>query len=188
MKGIEFTAKYFLREYGTDVYKICRNLGIHIQHHNLGDNIKGYIINIEGLSFITINSILEEWKKHLVLAHELGHFALHEDEPNRIDNSLFIDDTRLEYDATEFAMHLIGNKRYLNDCLTHQVGEFILKMYSSKKQGNRILDNMGLNSKEVESSIRISLGHETTSEDIDIAIGKILEANTNYLNMRNKGR
>lgn len=59
---------------------------------------------------------------------------------------------------------------------------------SSKKQGNRILDNMGLNSKEVESSIRISLGHDTTVEDIDIAISKILESNANYLKMTNKGR
>lgn len=159
MKGIEFTAKYFLREYGTDVYKICRNLGIHIQHHNLGDNIKGYIINIEGLSFITINSILEEWKKHLVLAHELGHFALHEDEPNRIDNSLFIDDTRLEYEATEFAMHLIGNKSYLNDCLTHQVGEFILKMYSSKKQGKNISPN-------IDSKYLILCGKPMTDDDV----------------------
>ena len=59
---------------------------------------------------------------------------------------------------------------------------------SSKKQGNRILDNMGLSAKEVESSIRISLGHDTTCEDIDIAISKILESNTNYLKMTNKGR
>lgn len=59
---------------------------------------------------------------------------------------------------------------------------------SSKKQGNRILDDMGLSAKEIESSIRISFGHDTTEENIDIVIEKILEANTNYLKMTNKGR
>lgn len=59
---------------------------------------------------------------------------------------------------------------------------------SSKKQGNRILDGMGLSAKEVESSIRMSLGHETTNEDIDIVINKIINANNNYLKMTNKGR
>ena len=142
MKGIKFAAEYFLSEYGTDVYKICRKLGIHIQHHNLGENIKGYIINIEGLSFITINSILEEWKKHLVLAHELGHFVLHEDEPNKITNSIYIDDTRLEYEATEFAMQLIGNKKYMNGRMDPRVCEFIFKMYSSKKKGKSISSNI----------------------------------------------
>ena len=129
MKGIEFTAKYFLSEYGTDVYKICRKLGIHIQHHNLGENIKGYIVNIENLELIVINSTLDEWQKHLVLAHELGHFALHRDEPNQTTNSLYIDDTRLEYEATEFAMQLFGNRQYLRDYINPNACEFIFKMY-----------------------------------------------------------
>lgn len=59
---------------------------------------------------------------------------------------------------------------------------------SSKKQGNRILDGMGLSAKEVESSIRMSIGHEITNEDIDIVIDKIIYANNNYLKMTNKGR
>lgn len=141
MEGIQFTAKYFLSEYGTDVYKICRKLGIHIQHHSLGENIKGYIMNIENLDLIVINNALEEWQKHLVLAHELGHFALHRDEPNQTTNSLYIDDTKLEYEATTFAMQLIGNKKYMTDYISPQFCEFIFKMYSSKKEGKNITSN-----------------------------------------------
>ena len=59
---------------------------------------------------------------------------------------------------------------------------------SSKKSGNRILDSMGLSQKEVESSIRISIGHYNTEMDIDNAINSILNANEKYLKITNKGR
>lgn len=59
---------------------------------------------------------------------------------------------------------------------------------SSKKQGNRILDAMGLTQKEIESSIRLSIGHETKEEDIDFVINECLKANENYLKITNKGK
>ena len=59
---------------------------------------------------------------------------------------------------------------------------------SSKKQGNRILDAMGLTSKEVESSVRFSFGHSTTKEELDIVINEIKIANENYLKLTNKGK
>ena len=59
---------------------------------------------------------------------------------------------------------------------------------SSKKSGNRILDAMGLNQKEIESSIRISFGHETTDSDIEELINSIQVSNEKYLKITNKGR
>lgn len=59
---------------------------------------------------------------------------------------------------------------------------------SSKKSGNRILDSMGLNIKEIESSIRISIGHNTTEDEIDFVITEILNANEKYLKITNKGK
>lgn len=159
MEGIKFTAKYFLNEYGTDVYKICKKLGIYTYHYDLGENINGYITDFENLKFIVINNRLEEWQKHLVVAHELGHFALHEDELDKTPNSLFIDDTRLEYEATEFAMQLFGNKKYLTDYINPKVLKFIFKMYSSKKEGKNI-------SSDIDAKRLILCGKPMTNDDI----------------------
>ncbi len=59
---------------------------------------------------------------------------------------------------------------------------------SSKKQGNRILDAMGLTQKEVESSVRFSFGHSTTKEELEIVLHEIKIANDNYLKLTNKGK
>lgn len=58
---------------------------------------------------------------------------------------------------------------------------------SSKKQGNRILEAMGLKSNEIESSVRFSFGHDTKIEDIDYVFECIKTANNNYLKITNKG-
>ena len=81
-------------------------------------------------------------------------------------------------------MHIqFGNHKKINNILISNGSAC-----SSKKSGNRILDSMGLTTKEVESSIRISIGHYNTEMDIDNAINSILNANEKYLKITNKGR
>lgn len=166
MKGFKYTAEFFIKEYGKDVYEICDNLGIYTDYHELGKNIKGYIIHIEDLSLVVLNNSLEEWQKELVLAHELGHFAFHKDETNN-GNSAYIDNSRLEYEANYFAIQLLGNKKYLNDSMTPEVCEFLLKMSYSNKVGAIISSNI------MEKKL-ILCGKPMTDEDV-----KLLEISIN---------
>ena len=56
---------------------------------------------------------------------------------------------------------------------------------SSKKSGNRILDNMGVPKAEVESNLRISFSKNNTIEEVDRLVIELLLAVRNYLSKVN---
>ena len=59
---------------------------------------------------------------------------------------------------------------------------------SSKKQGNRLLESMGLNFAEIESSVRFSFDYDTKIDDLKHALECISKVNENYLKITNKGK
>lgn len=94
---------------------IAKNLGIQVLYEELG-KINGYFNIILGVPFIHINQNLSSEKRTFVLAHELAHAILHED-----DNALFLMNRTyqsvapMEIDANRFAAHLIFSDDFVEE-------------------------------------------------------------------------
>lgn len=96
-----------IKKYDTyDPFEICEKININLVYENLG-NIRGYYRYSKRNKYITINSILPDYEKLNVCAHELGHAILHS-EYNRIFlNSTFYLPSKFENQANRFAAYLI---------------------------------------------------------------------------------
>lgn len=74
------------------------------------DIISGVFIKLGEKSYILVNKNMSEHKKKIVLAHELGHYALHRATPGA--NALYCRDKRLidriEDEADRFAGKLLS--------------------------------------------------------------------------------
>ena len=78
IKSICNQVKIITERCGTrDPAKICHQLRISIYYHDLGNKLKGYYVYKFGIHNIVIDSNLDEQYIMIILAHELGHFALH---------------------------------------------------------------------------------------------------------------
>lgn len=93
-----------------------------VLYENLG-SIKGYFNVVTGdngekIKFIHLNEKLEGREKEIIMAHELGHALLHENEGNSIllDHTL-ISFGKLENEANKFAIELLINNEELKNCL-----------------------------------------------------------------------
>ncbi|HIU87995.1 MAG TPA: ImmA/IrrE family metallo-endopeptidase [Candidatus Avilachnospira avistercoris] len=75
------TAAYILDTYGSaDPDAICRQEGILLLYAQMGREdfaCKGFILQFEGKTAITINSDLDEELQHIIKVHELSHYFLH---------------------------------------------------------------------------------------------------------------
>jgi Zn-dependent peptidase ImmA (M78 family) len=93
--------------------RLARDMGAIVRYEPLGTSAKackGFYIHQLRRHVITINSDLSEDAARIVLAHELGHAALHKDAAKLRafhDFSLFTDTSRLEYEANIFAAEFL---------------------------------------------------------------------------------
>lgn len=104
---------------------ICKHLKIPIEYKDLGD-IKGYYISCLQNKIIVINENLENEKKKIVIAHELGHAILHSNKNFQCMRNLFMTNknSKYELEANIFAAILLEkidftkyNPEYLDYCI-----------------------------------------------------------------------
>lgn len=106
--GIIELAQNVADEYEThNPFSVCRAIGITVCYHPLVE-FRGYYMNANGNSFITIADNLTETVGWFVCAHELGHHFLHQ-RLNRpfMDYRTQMVPGRYENEADKFALHFL---------------------------------------------------------------------------------
>lgn len=105
----ELKAKYM----ESDPWRLAKALSVPVQREPLGkedDACKGFLLRLQSVAVITVNSDLSTDMQRIILAHELGHAVLHKDGlpfTAYHDFSLFDTVSRTEYEANLFAAELL---------------------------------------------------------------------------------
>ena len=102
-------------------YEMAEYLNIHVLHHDLHFEIRGYYKYDRRNQFIVINSNLGEDYRRVVCAHELGHAVLHKkvNTPFMRQNT-FLSVEKIEREANRFAAHLLISDEILLDYIQDQ--------------------------------------------------------------------
>jgi Zn-dependent peptidase ImmA (M78 family) len=91
-------------------FKIARQIGINVWWRNDFVKLKGMYKVIEKTRFIFVNSNLDEYERRVIIAHELGHDALHRELAAAgalPEFTLYDMKTRPEYEANVFAADIL---------------------------------------------------------------------------------
>lgn len=111
MMDIEDLVKQLKEKYGTgDPDLLAGALDIHIYERDDFTRLLGMSARVGGRSCIFLNAGMESRERRIVLAHELGHTLLHEEEEGLsgiVQFTLFNSNDRTEYEANVFAAHLL---------------------------------------------------------------------------------
>lgn len=96
--------KKLVNESGTtNPEKLCKYLGIKIYYTKM--NFMGFIVKINKVIHIFINSALSKIIKDIVILHELGHFFLHPiDDYLLMKDKFLFTENRMENEANSFAI------------------------------------------------------------------------------------
>ena len=98
---------------GLSLKEMCEALGIQVCGYAMGkgaDDCKGFFIRRFGVSCIMINTDLSERNRQIILAHEMGHACLHEEQAEAaefIDISVNGNGGIREYEANVFAAEML---------------------------------------------------------------------------------
>ena len=92
----------------SDPFRLCDAMGVKLISQSLGketDSIKGFFLECKRIKTITVNSDLPEVIQKIIVAHELGHAALHRKAGLSAfhEVGLFDESTEMEKDANLFA-------------------------------------------------------------------------------------
>lgn len=110
-----------IKDLPVDLEKIAKRLNLQIEYQPLQGEISGCLIRDEKGATIGINSLEHPNRQRFTLAHEIGHFLLHEGEKTFIDRKFFkvsLRDGRLgktleETEANNFAAQLLMPEEFL---------------------------------------------------------------------------
>ena len=96
--------KKLVNESGTtNPEKLCKYLGIKIYYTKM--NFMGFIVKINRIIHIFINSALSKIIKDIVILHELGHYFLHPIDDYLLMKDKFIfTENRMENEANSFTV------------------------------------------------------------------------------------
>jgi len=112
----ELLEKCEIKSFPVDLNKILNYLGIKLEEKNLSNDISGEIC-------LKTNELYIEKKhpkarKNFTIAHELGHFCLHQDINDKFEDQIFfrgaVSDV-LEFQANNFASELLMPEREFLD-------------------------------------------------------------------------
>ncbi|CAM3110984.1 ImmA/IrrE family metallo-endopeptidase [Streptobacillus ratti] len=95
-----------------DPISIAKKYNIEVLYRDLG-NVKGFFKKIDNIKFIAINDNLSEFMEKMVLAHELGHAFLHDDDAIEFKENFINASSLLEKEANTFSAYLLFG--YLNE-------------------------------------------------------------------------
>lgn len=106
-----------------NVEKISSLLNVEIVRQNLQDDISGFLVRKNNKDVIGLNQSQHDVRQRFTIAHELGHFILHKDQPLFVDyyrgSKLFRSNQRgsnyiVEKQANFFAASLLMPKKLIN--------------------------------------------------------------------------
>lgn len=120
--------QYDQREPPVRIERITKNLGIEIRSGDLGD-VSGMIVRSGGGAIIGVNSTQVRQRQRFTIAHELGHFLLHEGLTNHVDHNYRINYRSKEsskatnvdeIEANFFAASILMPKRFLDELSAYE--------------------------------------------------------------------
>ncbi len=76
-----------INEIPTPLDKIADYFGIYIQEDDFGDNISGILLREDNKSIIGVNSTDPPNRKRFTIAHEFGHYMMHQGNAVHIDRT-----------------------------------------------------------------------------------------------------
>ncbi len=155
MMNIEELVDQLKEKYGTgDPDSLARALGVHIYEREDFSRLLGMSARVEGRSCIFLNAGMESQERRIVLAHELGHALLHEEEEGIsgiVQFTLFNSNDRTEYEANVFAAHLLLDEKEIQDLaadgydapdiaksLNVDINLLLIKLHEMQKKGRKM--------------------------------------------------
>jgi Zn-dependent peptidase ImmA (M78 family) len=111
-----------------EVEAITGTLGIEVRKSPTEDDISGFLLSQHGLSVIGVNSIHHANRQRFTIAHEIGHFLLHQKESVHVDRTLLklrssassTGADQDEIEANRFAAELLIPRSFLEKDLTER--------------------------------------------------------------------
>ena len=103
LKHVIDTAQRLLKEYG-NIYNLIKDKGIILKYIDLDSSIRGLSID----NIIFINSNISNFDKEFVIAHEVGHYELHDDSARQFSKIEAFKGSREETQANLFATVFLG--------------------------------------------------------------------------------
>lgn len=106
-----------------DVEAVARLLGVSVEQADLGEDVSGVLIRKDNLSVIGVNMAHHPNRQRFTIAHELGHFRLHQG-GTFIDKGLYVTfrdaesgsgTIRQEREANQFAAALLMPASWLTE-------------------------------------------------------------------------
>ena len=94
VRSIEATVHSLLQRSGVteapvDVEQIARDLGIAVRRTPTEDDISGFLLkNPDGQTIIGVNTLHHPNRQRFTIAHEIGHFELHQFDTVHVDRSV----------------------------------------------------------------------------------------------------
>ncbi len=152
MMNIEGIVDQLKEKYGTgDPDILACAMGVHIYEREDFTRLLGMSAKVGGRSCIFLNAGMESQERRIVLAHELGHTVLHEEEEGIsgvIQFTLFNTNDRTEYEANVFAAHLLLDEKDIEDLagdgydapdiaksLNVDINLLLIKLHEMQKKG-----------------------------------------------------
>jgi len=95
-----------------DIESLIRLCGVGLRKYPMDNERSGYLRLDEGRWVIGVNSLHHPKRQRFTMAHELGHYFLHRNQSNNIEDTVLFRDSSfggggIEYEANEFAADLL---------------------------------------------------------------------------------
>jgi Zn-dependent peptidase ImmA (M78 family) len=74
------------------IHDILLDYGLQVHTQALEANVSGFLVRKDTGAFVGVNALHHRNRQRFTLAHELGHFVLHKDEP-----TVFVDDALIHF-------------------------------------------------------------------------------------------
>ena len=114
-----------------DLKKVCLRYDISIINQNLDDDISGMLLFKNNRNYIVVNSLQSSLRQRFTIAHELGHYFLHDRKSLYLDKKVFFRDnnskngnSRIEIEANNFAANLLMPKNRIENYITNYNMDF----------------------------------------------------------------
>lgn len=113
---IEKIAELILKQFDIDpenieVTEIARKFGLNVYSADLGDSLSGFIKKVNGVNNIFVNNNHAGTRQRFTIAHEIGHFVLHNELINTNNGTVLFrglgDNWEIENQADYFAAALL---------------------------------------------------------------------------------